>query len=135
MGTSLGKLSPILQTRIKDLAVELGWELVVLFGSTARVGTGRDLDIAVQSRKDIDLLTQGGWQQRLESITTPTPVDLVLITAGLSPLLRFEIFRSGHCLFEQHPGRFEQERDRAFFLYADSEWLRRSAGESLRGRR
>lgn len=131
----MDKLSPTLETRIKDLAVELDWELAVLFGSTAREGTGRDLDIAVQSRKDIDLLTQGGWQQRLESITTPTPVDLVLITAGLSPLLRFEIFRAGLCLFEREPGLFDQERTRAFFLYADSEWLRQSARASLYGSR
>lgn len=108
-----------------------GWELVVLFGSTARAGTGRDVDIAVQPGNHVDLMTQGGWQQALESITAPTPVDLVLITDGLPPLMRFEVFRSGECLFERRPGQFERERDRAFFLYADSEWLRRSASGTL----
>jgi len=127
------KLTPALRERIGDMAAEHDWELVVLFGSTARTGTGRDLDIAVQPGKPTDLLTQGGWQQALESVASPTPVDLVLITDGLSPLMRFEVFRSGICLFERQTGHFDRERDRAFFLHADSEWLRRSVSEALRG--
>lgn len=41
--------------------------------------------------------------------------------------------RAGHCLFEAEAGLFERERDRAFFLYADSEWFRRQQREMLRG--
>jgi len=89
--------------------------------------------LPVQPGKPTELLTQGGWQQALESVASPTPVDLVLITDGLSPLMRFEVFRSGICLFERQTGHFDRERDRAFFLHADSEWLRRSVSEALRG--
>lgn len=131
--SSMVKPAPEIQARIVDLAERFGWELVVLFGSTARDGVGRDLDVAVQAGTAVDLFTQGGWQAELEAIAAPTPVDLVLLTDGTSPLTRFEIFRDGRCLFERQPGLFEREQDRAFFLYADSEWLRRSLGESLRG--
>jgi predicted nucleotidyltransferase len=117
---------------MSHVAQQHGWRLVVLFGSTAREGKGRDLDIAVMPNGPVDLLTQGGWQQQLEALNTPTPVDLVLITDGLSPVLRFEIFQSGQCLFEIEPGLFDREQDRAFFLYADTEWLRRAASEALR---
>jgi predicted nucleotidyltransferase len=129
----LVELSPILQKRVAHLAVECGWKLVVLFGSTAQQGTGRDWDIAILPQEGVDLLTQGGWQQSLESLTAPKPVDLVLITDALSPLTRFEIFRNGQCLFERDLGLFDRERDRAFFLHADSEWLRRRTWETLRG--
>jgi predicted nucleotidyltransferase len=123
-----------LEKQVTRLASRLHWQLVVLFGSSARGEEGRDLDIAVQADGSVDLFTQGAWQAALEKITAPRGVDLVLITDALSPLTRFEIFRQGFRLFERQPGRFEQERDRAFFLYADSEWLRRNAGEVLRGR-
>lgn len=129
----MAELTQALQAKIVDLADRLGWELAVLFGSTAREGEGRDLDIAVQASRDIDLFTQGGWQAELEALADPTSVDLVLITDAMSPLTRFEIFREGRCLFEQQAGLFDREFDRAFFLYADSEWLRRQAGKALRG--
>jgi predicted nucleotidyltransferase len=126
-------LSTDLQTQIGDLARSLDWLLVVLFGSTAREGTGRDLDIAVLVREDIDLFTQADWLEKLAAIADPIPVDLVLITNGLSPLTRFEIFRHGRCLYEREAGLFDREWDRAFFLHADSEWLRRRAAEALHG--
>jgi len=47
---------------------------------------------------------------------------------------RFEVFRQGRCLFEAEPGLFSREQDRAFFLYADSEPIRRQMREVLHGR-
>lgn len=115
------------------LAERFGWCLVVLFGSVAEVGHGRDLDLAVLPRAVPDLLEQGRWQAALEGLAAPMPVDLVLVQPAMSPVTRFAVFRAGRCLYEAAPGLFEQERDRAFFLYADSEWFRHQQREALYG--
>ncbi len=80
------------------------------------------------------LLEQGRWQARLEGLFAPRPVDLLVLSAASSPVVRFEVFRRGHCLFEAEPGLFSREQDRAFFLYADSETFRRQTREVLYGR-
>jgi predicted nucleotidyltransferase len=115
------------------LAQQHRWRLVVLFGSVARAGRGRDLDLAVLPAGVPDLLEQGRWQAELEALAAPRPVDLLLMQPSLSPVTRFEVFRAGVCLFEAEPGLFERERDRAFFLHADSEWFRHQQREVLYG--
>ena len=94
---------------------------------------GRDIDLAVLPGAMPDLLEQGRWQVQLEQILAPCPVDLLLLGAGTSPVTRFEVFRHGKLLFEENAGLFERERDRAFFLYADSEWFRKQQREALYG--
>jgi predicted nucleotidyltransferase len=115
------------------LAQHHRWSLVVLFGSVARAGRGRDLDLAVLPAQVPDLLEQGRWHAELEALAAPRPVDLLLIQASLSTVTRFEVFRAGVCLFEAEPGLFDRERDRAFFLYADGEWFRHQQREVLYG--
>jgi predicted nucleotidyltransferase len=121
------------QQALAELASSHRWRLVVLFGSTARAGKGRDVDVAVLPSGDVSLMEQGGWQARLEALFAPEPVDLLLLHDALSPLTRFEVFRDGKCLYEAEPGLFSAEQDRAFFLYADSEKFRRASREMLRG--
>jgi len=53
------------------------WRLVVLCGSTARAGKGRDVDLAVLPAGDVSLMEQGGWQPRLEALFAPKPVEVV----------------------------------------------------------
>jgi predicted nucleotidyltransferase len=115
------------------IAQQLKWRLLVLFGSTAIGEKGRDIDLAVIPDSVPDLLRQGQWQALLETHFSPRAVDLLLLTPATSPVTRFEVFRAGRCLFEAAPGLFERERDRAFFLFADSEWFRRQQREALRG--
>lgn len=105
----------------------------MLFGSTAAGAIGRDIDLAVTSDAIPDLLEQGRWQSALEEVFAPRLVDLVLLTHRSSPVTRFEVFRAGRCLFEADPGLFDRERDRAFFLFADTEWFRRQQREALLG--
>jgi predicted nucleotidyltransferase len=124
--------------RVQQIAAHNGWRLVVLFGSTARGERGRDLDIAVlpggpPAAPGPDLLTHGRWQAALETACAPIAVDLVLLGPGLSPVMRYRIFRDGICLYEAERGLFEGERDRAFFLHADSEHFRRQQREALYG--
>ena len=121
------------QQALAELARSHRWRLVVLFGSTARAGKGRDVDLAVLPSGDVSLMEQGGWQARLEALFAPKPVDLLQLHDALSPLTRFEVFRDGKCLYEAEPGLFSAEQDRAVFLYADSEKFRRASREMLRG--
>ena len=116
-----------------DLARRHGWRLVVLFGSMARVGAGRDLDLAVLPGSVPGLMEEGGWLAALECIWAPRPVDLLLLGDETSPVSRFQVFRDGRCLWEAETGLFERERDRAFFLYADSAHFRRQQREVLHG--
>jgi hypothetical protein len=116
---------------IARLAVDLNWRLVVLFGSLAQETNGRDADIAVLPRRLPSLLEQGHWLERISPVFSPRPVDLLLLTDGLSPLTRFAVFRVGVCLYEEAEGLFDRERDRAFFLYADSGWFRRATREMI----
>lgn len=118
---------------IKDLAHRDAWRLAVLFGSLARGEAGRDADLAVLTRTVPTLFEQGRWQAELETLWAPLPVDLLLLGPDLSPVTRYRVFRDGRCLFESEPGLFERERDRAFFLHADSEWFRRQQREALYG--
>ena len=113
---------------LETLARRFGWRLVVLFGSEARGGDGRDVDLAVMPVSVPGLFEQGRWVSALEALYTPRPLDLLLLTDHLAPLARFEVFRIGRCLFEEREGLFGQEQDRAFFLYADSAKFRRAAG-------
>ena len=113
---------------LSRMAERYGWQLLVLFGSMAREGEGRDVDLAVVPREMPDLMTQGRWQRELEEILSPRPVDLLVLQDGTSPLIRFQVFRDGICLFESVPGKFEREQDRAFFLHADAALFTAKAG-------
>jgi predicted nucleotidyltransferase len=120
-----------LYRKIASLAKRHGWRLVVLFGSSAK-GRGRDADIAVLPSgfpKATDLLV---WQEELEPLFAPRPVDLQLISERTSNLMRYEILCKGHCLYEDRPGLFDREYDKAFFLYADSAPLREELHRYLR---
>lgn len=115
---------------IQALARRHGWCLVILFGSTAREGAGRDIDLAVLPKNVPDFMTQARWLRQLEEIL-PGPVDLLVLHDGTGPLIRYHVFRDGLCLHEEEPGRFDREQDRAFFLYADSVQFQKHAEEPL----
>ncbi|MCG5514959.1 MULTISPECIES: nucleotidyltransferase family protein [Ectothiorhodospira] len=124
-------MAPEHSRAIQDLARRHGWYLAVLYGSTAREGAGRDIDLAVLPKNVPDFMTQARWFRQLEEIL-PGPVDLLVVHDGTGPLIRFHIFRDGQCLYEDEPGRFHREQDRAFFLYADSVQFLKHAEEPLK---
>jgi len=120
-------------TKLTALARRNGWRLLVLFGSIARGEEGRDLDLAVLPTAMPGLLEQGRWQAELEDLFAPRPLDLLLLGAATSPVTLYQVFRDGRCLFEAEPGLFDRQMDRAFFLFADSEYFRRQQREVLYG--
>lgn len=120
---------------VVGLARRNGWRLVVLFGSLARAEPARDADLAILPDGPPSLLEQGRWQAELEDLWSPVPVDLLVMTPERSPVILYRVFRDGRCLFEREARLFERERDRAFFLYADSAWFRRQQEEALLGYR
>lgn len=61
-------------------------------------------------------------------------MDLLVLSEATLPGTRFGVFRRVRCLFESEPGLFSREQNRAFFLYADSEWIRRQMHEVLHAR-
>jgi predicted nucleotidyltransferase len=128
------KLIERLSVAIDPIARRNGWRLVVLFGSAARGEAARDLDLAVLPKAMPSLLEQGAWLAELEERLAPWAVDLLVLGDETSPVARFEVFRQGRCLFEAEPGLFSREQDRAFFLFADSEPIRRQMREVLHAR-
>ncbi|MFO8063283.1 MAG: nucleotidyltransferase family protein [Spirochaetota bacterium] len=119
------RLSDEQRSAVEELAEQYLWQLVVLFGSALSAPAPRDIDIAVLPESEPDLLTLGRWTRRLEAVLGVEPVDLLALTDRLSPITRFQVFRTGVCLFERTPGLFGREQDRAFFLYADTAVFRR----------
>lgn len=122
--------SPDTRHAITGLARRYQWRLVVLFGSIAREGKGRDMDLAVQPLSMPDLFMQGRWLRELEELFPEQPVDLLVLSADTAPLTRFEVFRDGICLYESEPGLFDREQDRAFFLHADNVVFQRAHSEA-----
>jgi predicted nucleotidyltransferase len=123
-----------LRAAVRPVAERHRWRLVVLFGSVARDGHGRDLDLAVLPRVQPDLLAQGCWWSDLDAVLAGTPLDLLVLGPATSPLTLFEVMREGRVLFEDTPGLFDQEQDRAVFLYADTQWIRDQQREVLYAR-
>ena len=136
MNTRYASLPPQGYSRdaLETLARRFEWRLVVLFGSEARAGGGRDVDLAVMPVSVPGLFEQGRWVPGLGGAVHASPPDLLLLTDHLAPLARFEVFSIGRCLFEEREGLFGQEQDRAFFLYADSAKFRRAGWEVLQCR-
>lgn len=107
--------------------------MVVLFGSEAvgSAGSRSDLDLAVL----IDPLP--GPEERLriigqlQDLAGSSIADVVFLHHGTDPVLRFEIFRKGSCVYESEPGLFVEERVRAVMLHEDARPFRRALRERM----
>lgn len=118
--------------RLLALSREQQWRLVVLFGSVARGEPGRDVDLAVLPAQRAQPVRDGRLASGVRRLwAQPLPADLLVLDEATSPVTRFEVFRAGLCLWEAELGLFERERDRAFFLCADSAWFRQQQREAF----
>lgn len=119
---------------IADWARErTGCRLVVLFGSEPRGRTreGSDVDLAVlfdplpEPRDRLRIIGE------LQDLASPRAADVVFLRPETDPVLRFEIFRDGECLYEAEEGLFIDERVRAVMLHEDALPFRRALRERL----
>ena len=104
--------------RLREIAKKLGFRYVLVFGSLARQGCGRDVDIAVRlGLKPRSMLEIGRLQLILES-ELGAPVDLVVLDIKLDPVLAKTIIDEGVLVYGD---REEMEKDliRLYKLYLD----------------
>jgi predicted nucleotidyltransferase len=126
-------LNPKQTLALQNMARRYDWQVLVLFGSSVR-GEGRDIDLAVLPRHEPQGFELGEWQSALEDALAPKRVDLVVVDRNTPHVTRYEVFVRGKPLFEDPPGAFDREYDRAFFIYADSEKFRKALQQYVRGR-
>jgi predicted nucleotidyltransferase len=116
---NLGRLTPIFEQK--------GVQLAYLFGSLSQGRKGRDVDLA--------LLTQDKPVFQLRpAITTclqTERLDLVDLRQA-SPVLCFEIIRTGQLLYQTSEAICQQFEMSTLRLYKDTAWLRRQQRQYLK---
>lgn len=116
---------------LEDLAREYELDFVALFGSTARDGEGRDVDLAVMPT-DLAFSDERRLRlyQDLSRALAPAVVDLAWLPSA-SWLLSWQVARDGRALCETRPGQWESFRRAAYWRRVDSEPWRRLEREYL----
>lgn len=120
--------------RLAEIAHKLGLDLIVLFGSHAkdRARPGSDLDVAVRAIRR----PWGDWNWEFEVANalsgairlSGSEIDVSLLNDA-SPLLMFEVARSGQLLYEKELGVFSEWKSYAARVYYDNEpRFKRQAG-------
>ena len=94
----------------------------LLFGSYAK-GTPHgmsDIDIAIQTRKDLDLLAIGEIISTIESVVEKK-VDLVVLNDlhKKAPLLAFNIYQNHKALFVKDKKAYDSFKENALHFYLD----------------
>jgi predicted nucleotidyltransferase len=99
--------------------------LVILYGSrmTGEADEFSDWDVAVMPKHS----ARPKWLNLLSDIrsTFETEVELAILTSDKEPLFKWEVFRQGIALYEDEPGRFNDEYVSAWKTYLDTAKLRR----------
>lgn len=111
-----------LRRAARDVARELGAQLVVLFGSAAREDALRaeDLDLAVLAREPLDpVAVTNAFIERL-GVQEVDVADL----RRADPVLLALVARDGIALFEETPSEFARFASLAFRRYADTRKFR-----------
>ena len=116
-------------TRLIPLFEKEGVLLAYLFGSLGRGQAGHDVDLAILTRDRPAFRLRAAITDRLET----ERVDLVDLQRA-SPVLRFEILRTGQLLYAADLALSEQFELSTLRLYRDTAWLRRRQREYLRER-
>jgi hypothetical protein len=116
---NLGRLIPLFEQE--------GVQLAYLFGSLSQADKGHDVDLA--------LLTQDKSVFQLRSAITAClqteRLDLVDLRQA-SPVLRFEIIRTGQLLYQTSEAICQQFEMSTLRLYKDTAWLRRQQRQYLK---
>lgn len=116
---------------LKEFAEKHGIMLVILYGSQA-AGTAdedSDWDIAVMPKHR----THPDKYKILVDLDRvfEIEIDSCLINSDSDPLHRWEVFRLGKVLYEDEPGRFDDEYILSWKIYLDTEKFRRLEREII----
>ena len=124
------------RTALAEIARQADARLLVLFGSMARgdAHSGSDLDLAIDRPNPADLATHLQLIQEVEEAIPGIRVDFVFLNPRTPPVLRYQVFTEGECLYEGEPGLFDHEFLRAWHLYLDTRRLREYEQAYLRRR-
>lgn len=110
---------------------EYNLDFIALFGSTAREGRGRDMDLAVMPRDpDLSVERRSQLYEDLCRALAPAPVDLAWLP-NASWLLSWKVARDGRALCETRPGQWDSFRQAAYWRRVDSAMWRRLEREYL----
>ena len=111
---------------IKSFCRENGFDLLVLFGSSAadRTHIESDMDVAVKCSENTKI-SRLQMIYELDDFFNGKKIDLVLLSPDTDPLLLYEIFCNGKCLYESRKGLFTKEKLRAWKLYLDTDKIRK----------
>lgn len=104
-------------------------QLVYLFGSLSHAQQGRDVDLAILTKNE----PAYHLREAITACLDTERVDLVDLRQA-SPLLRFEIVRTGQLLYAANETISEQFELATLRLYKDTAWLRRRQEAYLRER-
>jgi len=120
-------------SRLADWCRAQPVRLCVLFGSqaTGRTHSDSDVDLAIWPDCAPDPMGKARWIGELSDLLN-LPVNLVIGSADLDPVLGFEIMRDGQAIFEREPGVWQAQAVQLWHAYNDSLPFRRAAREQLR---
>lgn len=106
--------------------------LCVLFGSqaTGKARPDSDIDLALWPDVVPNAHSKMHWLQELQT-RLDKPVNLVLVSPDLDPVLGFEIVRDGRLLFERESHLWLKARAQLWHAYNDSLPFRRLAQRQL----
>ena len=130
--TKFRQLSPDINQKLTQLILLFEKEevlLAYLFGSLGRGQAGHDVDLAILIRGEPAFRLREAITDCLET----ERVDLVDLQRA-SPVLRFEILRTGQLLYAADLALSERFELATLRLYRDTAWLRRQQREYLRER-
>lgn len=106
-----------------------GVQLAYLFGSLGQGQPGHDVDLAILTRSELAFRLRGAITECLGT----ERLDLVDLRRA-SPVLRFEILRTGQLLYAADQALSERFEMATLQVYQDTAWLRRQQRAYLRER-
>lgn len=123
----------VARTAIAGWAIRNRLRLVVLFGSLARHtgGPDSDVDLAIWPSGDPEAGQCLGWNAEVAGLSE-RPVQIVVVSDRLDPVLGFEIARDGKVIHEASEGIWNAERLKLWHAYQDAEPFLRLSRERLR---
>lgn len=130
--TRFSKLPPNIGRKLTQLIPLFEKEnvlLAYLFGSLSRGQAGHDIDLAILAQSEPAFRLRAAITNCLET----ERVDLVDLQRA-SPVLRFEILRTGQLLYTADQALSERFELATLRLYRDTAWLRHRQREYLRER-